>query len=194
MNITVIGQVAAGKSKLAMEVAALLKGYKYYDLDKEVEKELGMTLSEMMQKYPKGETEKFFKQTYARLKKEKNAIIATGAFFGTYHDFEEEEDVLFLNVSKKIFLERIAKARTEQDKPENKNRAPIFKKTPQELSKSYDDRKEKYLNKSTIVVNVSTKEEEERVFTIVAEMIERMEKEEELTKTNTKNNTVKNQK
>jgi len=148
-SITIIGMTAAGKSTMGKELSKIL-GYKFKDLDHEVESEHGMEIGELYKFHDMDTISGFFENIYEEIVKEENTIISTGGFFGTYYDFEKAQgadNILFLDVSEKLFLKRIYEAKKNPDSKENKNRRIVKEPKKSVIKKHYSDRHPKYVEK-----------------------------------------------
>lgn len=87
-NIVLIGMMGAGKTYIGEKLAKLLVQFSYVDTDKEIEKEQGMSISEIFENY----SEKYFRELESNMVKQiadkKNQIISTGG--GIFENPENE--------------------------------------------------------------------------------------------------------
>ncbi len=147
MNIKFIGLITAGKSTYGKSLANQLN-YDFKDLDHEVEKEMGLEISQMYEVYKEHEITEFFIKKFEDLSKKSNTIIATGGYFGCTYNFIDHENIFFLDIGYDLFMERIEDARNNLDKKENKNRRIL--KDPLEVSVNYyHTTKPKYIERAT---------------------------------------------
>ena len=78
LNIILVGMPGAGKSYIGGKLAKLLAHFTYIDTDDEIEKNAGLTISEIFEKY----SEKYFRKLENKIIKEfsqtRNHIISIG--------------------------------------------------------------------------------------------------------------------
>ena len=111
-NIVFLGMMGSGKTSIGLLVSKKLN-LQFYDIDKVIEKELEMTISDIFEK--KGE--KFFRdfeeKTTLKILKKKGAIIALGG--GGFINKKIRQDILknhfsfWLNWNSKTLIQRIQK-------------------------------------------------------------------------------------
>ena len=147
MSITIIGMTASGKTTLGRKVAERI-GADFFDLDAEVEKQLEMEISDMYKHFSVEEITEFFNIKYKELSKLEDTVISTGGFFGFSHDFKNETQIIFLDITLDLFKERIEEAKLHPELPENKNRR-IISQPESEVEKHYNERHPKYVANST---------------------------------------------
>jgi shikimate kinase len=184
---------AAGKSTLGRNISSKL-GWKFKDLDHEVEEYVGMEISDMVAKIEEDKNNPnipddeawtmetinaFFMNTYNSLSNQKNTIVATGGFFGIYNKFDNSKNIFFIDVSKDIFLDRIIDAKKNPDHKDNKNRR-IVKLPITTAKEQYDDRKPIYEEKSTQIFKVNSNNDmrnlSKKVINSISSLIKKEEK------------------
>lgn len=98
LNIVLVGMPGAGKSFIGEKLAKLLAHFTYIDTDEQIEKNTGMTISEIFEK----KSEKYFREIENDLIKQlsgnKNCIISIGG-----GAFENDENIKLLKQNGLIF-------------------------------------------------------------------------------------------
>ena len=145
-NLVILGMMASGKSTIGLLVSKKL-GLKFYDVDKIVEKEIGMPIAEIFEK--KGEI--FFRSIEEKIVlkslQNKNSIVSLGG--GAFLNDKVRKDILLNNVSfwldcsNKTLLQRIRR---------NKKRPVANKLTNYELEELINKRK-KFYTKANFKIN-----------------------------------------
>lgn len=110
MKISLIGYMGSGKSTIGPELA-VLSGLDYYDLDKEIEKHTGYTITETI--FNKGEL--YFRQIERDILKEilakNNFVLSTGGGTPCYYDnidlINKASLSVYLQYSVKDLFERL---------------------------------------------------------------------------------------
>lgn len=121
-NIVLIGMMGCGKTTVGAVLAEKLTGYRYLDIDAEIEKSTQKKISEIFLKHG----EQFFRmlesEKIKKICKEKNYIISAGG--GAFE--KEENRKLMLETSNVIYL----KASPEEiyNRIKNENHRPLLKK------------------------------------------------------------------
>ncbi len=138
-NLVLLGMMASGKSTIGILVSKKL-GIKFYDIDKIIEKETNMTISQIF--LEKGED--FFRsleeKTVFKILKNKRAVISLGG--GAFSNEKLRKEVIsnhisfWLDCSNKTLLNRIRK---------NKRRPIANKLTNKELIELIIKRKKNYI-------------------------------------------------
>lgn len=95
-NVVLIGFMGTGKSSCGKAAAQQL-GYRFVDLDKEIEDKYGMTIPEMFRKYGEAYFREREKEMVRYWAAQKNTVISTGG--GTVKD---AENVAMLKANGKI--------------------------------------------------------------------------------------------
>lgn len=145
MNIVLCGFMGAGKTVVGKELAKIM-GRKFVDTDELIEQEQGMAIAAIFA----ARGEDYFRELeYEMCKKVaemKNVVVSTG---GGAMTFERNVDaikkgskVVFLDASFHVICDRVGNASTR----------PLFKNR-ENAKKLYDERREKYLKASDIVIN-----------------------------------------
>ena len=138
-NLVLLGMMASGKSTIGILVSKKL-GIKFYDIDKIIEKETNMTISQIFSE--KGEV--FFRsleeKTVLKILKNKRAVISLGG--GAFSNEKLRKEIIsnhisfWLDCSNKTLLNRIRK---------NKRRPIANKLTNKELIELIIKRKKNYI-------------------------------------------------
>lgn len=124
-NIVLIGMMGAGKSFIGSRLSRLLVHFSYVDIDDEIEKEAGMTISEIFEGYSEG----YFRELETKIIKKyasgKNQIISTGggAFENPKNQYALKENglVFYLKATPKELFERIKKEQGEGKLPQKRS-------------------------------------------------------------------------
>ena len=95
-NITLIGMMGCGKTTVGKALSDLLAGYKYVDIDEEIEKSTGKKISEIFLKYGEKHFRNLEKDKIKKVFSNSQQIIATG---GGAFELEENRNVIFENSS-----------------------------------------------------------------------------------------------
>lgn len=97
-NIVLIGMMGAGKTYIGGKLAKLLAHFTYVDIDKEIEKEQGLSIPEIFEKYSEDYFRKLEAEVIDKFSKYKNQIIATGG-----GAFENPENISKLKENGLVF-------------------------------------------------------------------------------------------
>ncbi|MEZ0361248.1 MAG: shikimate kinase [Hydrogenobacter sp.] len=152
-RIFLIGFMGSGKTTVGKLLSERL-GWKFYDLDQEIEKEEGMSIREIFQ--IKGES--YFRDKELNLLKrlipKEATVISTGGGLGANREalgiMKKYGFVVWLDVSFESFLQRCAG--TEE--------RPLLKKSCEELRDIYEKRKNVY---SEAHLRVSAEKEPQKI-------------------------------
>lgn len=137
--------MGAGKTVVGKELAKIM-GRKFVDTDELIEQEQGMAIAAIFA----ARGEDYFRELeYEMCKKVaemKNVVVSTGGGAMTFDRnvdaIKKGSKVVFLDASFKVICERVGNASTR----------PLFK-NKENAKKLYNERKEKYLKASDIVIN-----------------------------------------
>lgn len=136
-NIYLVGFMGSGKSTIGRMLASQLN-MEFVDIDKEVEKSLGLKIKEIF--------EKFGEQHFRHLEREKlreyigktGYVVSTGGGLGADRQMMElmkqDGKVIWIDASLETILERCI----------NDTDRPLLKLPPEELSNLFEKRKEVY--------------------------------------------------
>lgn len=160
MNIALCGFMGCGKTCIGRELAKIT-GKKLIDTDELIEKEQGMTISQIFA--DKGED--YFRELEFEMCKKvaetKDTIISTGGGAMTFQRnadaIKKGATVVFLDTDFNIICKRVGDGSTR----------PLFK-NKENAKKLYDERREKYIRASDIIVSGN-----ERPAKIASEIIKR---------------------
>ncbi|SCH10408.1 MULTISPECIES: shikimate kinase [unclassified Romboutsia] len=154
MKLILIGLMGSGKTTIGKELSIKL-GYKFIDMDDEIEKSEGMTIVEIFEKYG----EKKFRDLETDLLKkiilQDDVIISTGG--GIIKEkinrelLKEQENVIFLDGNITTLINHLS---FECEKrPLLKNTDDLYKKIEELLKERY----EKYKESSRIKIDINNK-------------------------------------
>lgn len=158
MNIVLTGLRGTGKSRIGEALAREL-GFSFIDIDKEIEREVGMKIAEFV----KGEGWERFREIEKgealRAANLDKTVIATGG--GTIMDSESAQALkkngifVFLKASLDVLAKRIAADASDGGRPSLTGRAP-----EEELNEVWNERKEIYEKTADISFDVSDETED----------------------------------
>jgi len=145
MNIVLCGFMGSGKTVVGKELAKVM-GRKFVDTDELIEQEQGISIPAIFA--AKGE--EYFRELEFEMCKKvaemKNVVVSTGGGAMTFQRnvdaIKEGSKVVFLDASFDVICDRVGNASTR----------PLFKNR-ENAKKLYDERKDKYLKASDIVIN-----------------------------------------
>ena len=109
-NIFLVGFMGSGKSYWGHKWA-LQNGYTFYDLDAEIEKESGMTIEKIFEKYGEKEFRELEKFHLRKFESNQNYLVASGGgapcFFDNIEWMKQHGSVIYLKASPQYILMRI---------------------------------------------------------------------------------------
>jgi len=146
-NIYLIGFMGSGKSTVGKLLAEKL-GYKYIDTDEEIEKETGLKISEIFNKFG----EKYFRELENKkiqeLAKKSNLVVSTGgglpANDNNIQIMKNSGKIIWLKIDFDTFL-----SRTEGD-----SNRPLLKENINQLKERFEFRKQFY-SKADLIVDAN---------------------------------------
>lgn len=153
LNIVLIGMMGAGKTYIGKKFAKLLVHFNYVDTDEEIEKNTGLSISEIFEQH----SESYFRELEANIIKEvaqnKNQIISLGG-----GAFENEESIKALKENGLVFYLK-APAKELFKRIENETNRPLLdagfsQKTIEKLLK----KREKNYLKANFVIDTAQKQ------------------------------------
>lgn len=163
-NIILIGMMGAGKSTVGIELSKSLTNYNLIDIDSEIEKQAGMKISDIFEKFG----EDYFRQMETDFLKEickiNNQIIATGGGI-----FEREENRNILKNCGTVFYLK-ASAETLFNRIKNQTHRPLLKNGfGAKNIKNILEKRESNYSKAHIIIDTENKP----LYNIVKEIIEK---------------------
>ena len=147
-NIVLVGMPGSGKSTLGKALSEKLEK-KFVDSDAEIEKEAGMTISEIFETYGEGEFRRREKDVIARLSRENSLVIATGGGAPTFtenvENLRQNGLLLFLDADPKTLV-------ATSDRPLSRTKEALFS--------LYKKRYQIYLDCADVRIPISREREE----------------------------------
>jgi len=139
-SITIIGQTGVGKSTFGENISKELN-LPFFDLDKEVEKNLGTTIKNAYKEMKPEKITETFISTYESLYNNK-CIISVGGYFPiVYTDgMKIKQNIIYLNSSIDFFKKRIEELKQNPNTPENKNRRILLEKDENAIERHFFER------------------------------------------------------
>lgn len=172
-NLVLIGMMGAGKTFIGGKLAKILAHFNYVDIDEEIEKEEGISITEIFEKH----SESYFRELESKMIEKyaakTNQIISTGG--GAIQNLEnlsvlkENGVVFYLKASAKELFERLnnaSKAQEVETRPLLKNAFSL--QTIQDILK----KREKNYIKADFVIDT----EQKRAYTILDDIIKEYDK------------------
>ncbi len=166
LNIILVGMPGAGKSYIGGKLARLLAHFTYIDTDDEIEKSVGLTISEIFEKY----SEKHFRKLENKIIKEfsqtRNHIISIGG-----GAFENPENIKLLNQNGITFYLKTP-AKELFRRVENENHRPLLNEnSPQKIIEKLLIKREKNYFKANFVIDTYQKQ----AYTILNDILKEYE-------------------
>lgn len=149
--IFLVGFMGSGKSTLGKELADKL-GWRFYDLDEQIEKEKGQSISELFTHFGETHFREIESASLRHFEEEKEPfVLATGGgtpcFHGNMHWMKEQGKVVFLDIPLTVLLARLKGS--EAVRPLLKNIDPHH--LTRELALLLEKRRPIYLESAWIV-------------------------------------------
>jgi shikimate kinase len=145
MNIILCGFMGAGKTVVGRELAKIT-GRKFVDTDELIEKEQGVAIAAIFAAHGEDYFRDLEHEMCKKVSEMKNAVVSTGGGAMTFErnveSIKKNGKVVFLDASFDVICERVGNGATR----------PLFK-DKENARRLYDERREKYLKASDIVVN-----------------------------------------
>ena len=145
MNIILCGFMGAGKTVVGRELAKIT-GRKFVDTDELIEKEQGVAIAAIFAAHGEDYFRDLEHEMCKKVSEMKNAVVSTGGGAMTFERnveaIKKNGKVVFLDASFDVICERVGNGATR----------PLFK-DKENARRLYDERREKYLKASDIVVN-----------------------------------------
>ncbi len=166
LNIILVGMPGAGKSYIGGKLARLLAHFTYIDTDDEIEKNAGLTISEIFEKY----SEKHFRKLENKIIKEfsqtRNHIISIGG-----GAFENPENIKLLNQNGITFYLKTP-AKELFRRVENETHRPLLNEnSPQKIIEKLLIKREKNYFKANFVIDTYQKQ----AYTILNDILKEYE-------------------
>lgn len=155
MTVILIGFMAAGKST----VAKAFDQEKFIDLDKKIEKELGMTIAQFFQEYSEDKFRQIEREVFKTAVQSGYAVIATGGGIVKLPEnrncLKELENVVYLKADFETLYGRILS--------DKENSRPLALRSKEEVEKLFTQRAAFYEEVADIVIETQGKSPEEVV-------------------------------
>lgn len=152
-NIVLIGMMGAGKSYISGKLAKLLAHFNYVDIDEEIERQEGLTIPEIFEKY----SEEYFRELETRTIKKfaanYNYIISTGG-----GAFENPENINALKENGIVYYLRAHPQELFNRIKNEKNRPLLLNSNAQETIKNLLKKREKNYLKADFVIDTDNKQ------------------------------------
>lgn len=166
LNIVLIGMMGAGKTYMGNKLAKLLVHFNYIDIDEAIEKNTGLTISEIFEKH----SEKHFRELETEMIKEisenKNQIISLGG-----GAFENPENIKRLKKNSLVFYLK-APAKELFKRIQNETNRPILNENfSQETIECLLKKREKNYLKSDFIIDTNQKQ----AYTILNDILKEYE-------------------
>ncbi len=137
--------MGAGKTVVGRELAKIT-GRKFVDTDELIEKEQGVAIAAIFAAHGEDYFRDLEHEMCKKVSEMKNAVVSTGGGAMTFErnveSIKKNGKVVFLDASFDVICERVGNGATR----------PLFK-DKENARRLYDERREKYLKASDIVVN-----------------------------------------
>ncbi len=166
-NIVLVGMMGAGKSYIGEKLAKLVSHFSYVDIDAEIEKETGLTISEIFEKH----SEEYFRdietQLIKRFAAKQNQIISTGG-----GAVENPENIKALKENGFMFYLK-APAKELFERIQNQTHRPLLNVTsPLKTIQTILKKREKDYLKANFVIDTSRKQ----AYTILDDILKEYDK------------------
>ncbi len=145
MNIILCGFMGAGKTVVGRELAKIT-GRKFVDTDAMIEKEQGVAIAAIFAAHGEDYFRDLEYEACKKVAEMKNAVVSTGGGAMTFErnveTIKKNGKIVFLDASFDVICERVGNGATR----------PLFK-DKENAKRLYDERREKYLKASDLVVD-----------------------------------------
>jgi len=150
------GYPGCGKSTVGKKLAKGLN-YKFYDLDKEIEKKAGMSVNGIFEKYGEEKFREMESEVLTELSKAKNAVIATGGGTPCYNNNPEIIESTGLSVYLKMppaaLAVRLINAKTKRPLLKNISKDKLINHIEEQLKE-----REIFYKKADLIVDAQNTE------------------------------------
>lgn len=167
LNIVLIGMMGAGKNYIGEKLAKLVSHFSYVDLDAEIEKETGMTISEIFEKH----SEEYFRdletQMIKRFAGNKNQIISAGG-----GAFERDENIEALKENGLVFYLKATSETLFRRLEGQTNRPLLNTESPLQTIRKLLKKREKNYLKADYVIDTNQKQ----AYTILDDILKEYDK------------------
>jgi len=166
-NIVLVGMMGAGKTYIGSKLSKLLSHFTYVDIDAEIEKETGLTISEIFEQH----SEEYFRgieeKTIKKFAANKNQIVATGggAFENPRNQYLLKENglVFYLKATPQELYSRI----------QNENHRPLLgEEFSSKKIQAILKKREKNYSKAHFTIDTNQKQ----AYTILDEILKECDK------------------
>ena len=143
--------MGAGKSRLGSRIAGLMD-LKFIDLDREIEKDQGLTIDQIFQKSGENGFRKIEKRILHKHKKSDKFVLACGGGTPCFEDnmevMNESGTTIFLNVPNDVLISRLINSKQRRPLIENMNEEELQKYIVHKLAE-----REQYYSKAKIKID-----------------------------------------
>lgn len=148
LNIVLIGMMGAGKTYIGSKLSKLVAHFTYVDTDEEIEKETGLTISEIFEKYSENYFRKLEADMIKKISQKRNQVISIGG-----GAFENPENIKVLKQNGIVFY---LKAPPEElfNRIKNSTNRPLLNEdfSPKNIEKLALKREKNYF-KADFIIN-----------------------------------------
>lgn len=152
-NIVLVGMPGAGKSYIGNKLAKLLVHFSYIDIDEKIEKDAGITISEIFEKYGEKHFRELEKKTIKEISRAKNQIISIGG-----GAFQSPENIEALKYNGIVFY---LKAPVEElfNRIKDETHRPLLNEnSPKETLKNLLKKRQKNYQKAHFTIDTCKKQ------------------------------------
>ena len=165
-NIILVGMMGAGKSFIGKKLAKLLSHFNYIDIDAEIEKQEGITISEIFNIFSENHFRELESNVIKRYSGKKNLIISLGG--GSFERKENRENLKQHGVC--FYLKTTPDELYKRIKNE-KNRPLLKTKDAQKTIKNLLEKRENNYKKADFTIDTTGK----KAYTILNDIIKEYE-------------------
>ena len=128
MKIFLIGYMGCGKSTLGKPLAQKL-GYRFIDMDSEIEKKQGLSISEIFNQYGESAFREMERDFLEGLDSEDNLVVSTGGgtpcFFENMQTMNRQGMTIYLRVNEGVLASRLMEGRQKRPLLAGKSREEL---------------------------------------------------------------------